>query len=211
MKTAPILFSAIWLIFIGLTSCSEESIHPEDNFYTTIFSVYECNEDYSEKSASAAFVSIDAEISIWTANRTEGKTSYKLVDILKTGEDGKAVYKHNMPMLYYSVQKYNEDYKLMSNIISPLEAERTLANKFQVEGIFSSEEDLQNSKKYNLPHLAKGYRPKIGNVKLRDLNNDDVIDLKDSVDKIPVYNWTQKPNEETVYIAIDLLSANKVK
>ena len=202
-KVTVILLLSVWFCVIGFSSCSEENTYPEKTFFTTQFSVYECNEDYSENFVASSFVSIGANISIWSIDNSGETTTYKLVEVLKTGEDGKATYKHNKPMFYYSVHKYSEKGEPMSNLISPLRFERTLSNKFEVGGVFASEDEVINGSEYNLPHLSEKYIPKVGNVKFKDLNGDNAIDIEDSVNKIPVYNFSDKMTEEVVYIATE--------
>lgn len=204
MKKISIGLLIAWICVVIFSACSEDNIYPEKSLFTTEFTVYESNTDYNaEKSASASFVSIGTEIYIWTIDNSDGSTKYNLVDILVTGEDGKATYMHNRPLFYYSVKKEIDNGTKMSNLIAPLESEYKLANTFQVEGIFSSEEDIQNSSQYNLPHLSEKYIPKIGSVKFKDTNGDNIIDLDDSVSKVAVYNFSDSLTEEVVYIAVE--------
>ena len=197
-----IIVSLIWFGMVGFSSCSDDTAYPEKTFFTTQFSVYECNDNYAGNAVATSFVSIGAEISIWSVDNSGDVPTYKLVEQIKTGEDGKATYKHNRPLFYYSVQKYSDSHQLMSNLVSPLSYERTLGNKFLVEGIFVSEEEVHNYQ-YNLPHLSDKYVPKVGNVKFRDLNDDNIIDVEDSISKVAVYNFSEKPTEEIVYIAVE--------
>lgn len=201
MKNLAITFTLFLLLAGVISSCSDDKLYQEKAAYTTVFSVYECNENYANSPASTSFVSIGAEISIWVKDYTDSVESYKKVNILVTGEDGKAVYKHNYPLFYYTVENVSEDNEDLSNLATPLKGTRSLANKFQVAGVFFSDEDIKKSPQYNLPHLSEKYTPKVGSVKFKDINGDGIIDLKDSIDKIAIYSFTDKAIEETIYIA----------
>lgn len=205
-KINKFLIVALCIIFhIAYTSCSEDDNFEHEEKFTTTFRVYECNEGFTEEhSASSRYVSEDAIITIWKLNDNNG---YDVVKQFKTGLDGTAKYWHDDELIFYTVEKgiFREGRKILksNHILLSLKDENNVfisAAKFQVDGILTSQEDIDLSPTFNFGVSKDEYTPKVGALKFKDINGDAYIDVEDSISKsmIDVF-WHD--GEEIVYIA----------
>lgn len=146
----------------------------------TTITVYKCNAAWTPQQPAAGFPVENANVNLYTK---EGET-YKLQKTYKTNKDGKVVVSVSAGKdLYYEVSKGDTT---------------SLHNGFQLNGIYTSAEDIDNSPKNLL------FDPLPGDLKYADLNFDAVIDNQDKKTD-PYYLLPYKEgetlNEITTYIA----------
>lgn len=203
------LQTAFWVCLSSLlllhTSCSDDDILQEPTTHSTTFRIYETNEDFPEINPTASrFVSEGAIVTIWKLNDHNG---YDIVKQLRTGLDGVATYNHNEELLFYSVEKmaaHPDEYKnrLKKNLAS-LQLRDENGNvintvQFQVEGVFTSQEDIDSHAKFNFGVSPEDYTPEVGALKFKDINQDGFIDIEDSISRAMIDVWHS--NEEEVYL-----------
>ncbi len=197
---------ALCIIFhIAYTSCSDDETFEHEERFTTTFRVYECNEDFIEQhSASSRYVSEDAIITIWKLNDNNG---YDVVKQLRTGLDGTAKYWHDDEIIFYTVEKeilQNEEKVVKSNLVllnlKDEDKRFVSAAKFQIDGIITSQDDIESSPTFNFGVDKDDYAPKVGALKFKDINGDAYIDVEDSISKSMVDVFWHD-GEEIVYIA----------
>lgn len=142
--------------------------------------VYKCNSAWTPELNSAGFPVENAVVNLYTK---EGET-YKLQKTYKTNKDGKAVFSISKGAeLYYEVGKGDTT---------------SLYNGFQVNGIYVSGEDIDNSPKNQL------FDPLPGDLKFADINFDGVIDNQDKKTNpycLLPYPEGETPDEIITYIA----------
>lgn len=189
------------------SSCSDNDIFEEVTAHSTTFRIYESNEDFPEiNSTSSRFVSEGAVITIWRHNDNNG---YDVVKQLKTGLDGTVIYQHNDEIIFYSVEKRlpntekeNVEKEIKKNLatLHLYDEKGNIVNvvRFQVEGIFTSQEDIDSHAIFNFGVDSTEYTPKIGALKFKDINGDGYIDIEDSISRAMVDTWVS--DEEIVYI-----------
>lgn len=201
-----LFFTFLILSLLMNYSCSDNEVSEYQSKYTTIFRVYESNDNFSEeKSASARYVSEGAIITIWELNDNNG---YNMVQQLKTGLDGIAKYAHNDEIIFYTVDKNidtDENTTIRkSNLIrlNLVDENGAIVNaaKFQVAGVYTSIEDIEANSQFNFGVRKEEYNPQIGSIKFKDINGDGYIDIEDSISKSMIDKFW-KDEEEVVYIA----------
>lgn len=189
------------------SSCADTDLFQDSTEYSTTFRVYECNEEFLEQnSASSRFVSEGAVITIWKLNNKNG---YDVVRYLRVGIDGVAVYHHNDEIIFYSVEKdlphtdkgdQPEAKKNLTTLHLRDEKGKVVNTvQFQIEGVFTSQDDIDAHAKFNFGVAETEYKPQIGALKFKDINNDGYIDIEDSISRAMVDTWNGN-NEEIVYI-----------
>lgn len=205
-KLNKLLIMALCIVFhIAYTSCSDDNTFEHEERFSTTFRVYECNEDYTEQhSASSRYVSEDAVVTIWKLNDSHG---YDFVTHLKTGLDGTVKYWHDDEIIFYTVEKEvlrdNEKIVKSNLVLLNLKDENkrfVSAAKFQIDGIITSQEDIEYSPTFNFGVDRDEYSPKVGALKFKDINGDGYIDIEDSISKSMVDVFWHD-GEEIVYIA----------
>lgn len=203
-QLSSILLSIILILLYS--SCSDTDVFQESTKYSTTFRVYECNEDFPEQNlTSSRFVSEGAVITIWKHNDNNG---YDVVNQVKVGIDGIAVYHHNDEIIFYSVEKNTltakEEYEVKKNLailhLCDEKGDVVSTVRFQIEGVFTSQEDIDGHAKFNFGVNETEYKPQIGALKFKDINNDGYIDIEDSISRAMIDTWNDG-QEEIVYIS----------
>lgn len=182
LSIASLLGAFVSMLFI---SCSD-NVGGNGNIGEITFKVFECNEPFSiENSASARFVSEGAEITIWEIVDDE----LVPVSVIRTNSDGTVKYKHKNQPIYYSVSKLitqeGKENVVKQNLyylkIQDDSSEEAKYLRFEIEGIFTSEDDIASHASFNISPEKVKYIPHVGTLKLKDLNGDGLIDERDAV------------------------------
>lgn len=205
MNRIQLFLASIVGLFISLllVSCAENNNNNSKTRELT-FKVFECNEPFSlENSASARFVSENAEITIWELVNNE----LVPVKVIKTDLDGTAKLESNNPIIYYSVSKTikqeGKDDIIKQNLyFLAIKEEGSIETKylrFQIDGIFTSEDDIATHARFNISPEKVKYIPHVGTLKLKDINEDNLIDERDAVEMSSVN--IDKQSEEIVYLS----------
>lgn len=200
-----LLLYCVTLIMVNI-SCSDNEVLEEPTRYSTTFRVYETNDDFPETNLTASrFVSEGAIVTIWELNDHNG---YDVVKYLKTNLDGTTVYNHNSEILFYSVEKniqstnmeFSDSKRNLAILTLKDEKGKNISSiQFQVEGVFTSQQEIDSHAKFNFGVDSTQYTPRIGSLKFKDINNDGFIDIEDSISRAMIDVWNG--DEEEVYLS----------
>lgn len=152
--------------------------------YSVLFSVRECNENWSVEKPESDYPSEETLIFLYQKQNSD----YILVDSVWTNKNGKAMYKHN----------YNNN--LYYKVIHP--SKKQTLNGYLVKGIFTSEEEIELYPEYRTHTSMDNIG--LGSVKLADINYDGYIDEEDKVSS-EYFNIDNTVKEETIYISSEII------
>lgn len=185
-------------------SCTDSDLVEIPDEKKVTFRVFECNQPYFEdRSPSARFISEDASVIIWKKIGSD----FVLSEILNTNEEGIVKYAHDDQPIYYSASKRvvteNGESEVKENLytLGIIDKDANLIKylKFQIEGVFTSEEDIAAHAAFNILPTHVSYVPHVGAIKLKDINGDNLIDEKDAI-VISSIN-PNRSKEESVYLS----------